>query len=149
MTDANPDPPTASSRPTSAAVMHLILMQPTEILVDQPIAKLTAEGHNGEFCLLPQHVDLVSALVPGILAFELDNGDEKLWAVDEGILVKQGASVRVAVRHGVPGDALETLQRAVQQQFRQLEVREEQARSRLAKLESSFLREFTDLGGTP
>lgn len=129
--------------------MHLILMQPTEILVDQPIAKLTAEGQNGEFCLLPNHVDIVAALVPGILAFALDDGTEHLWAVDEGILVKQGSTVRVAVRHGVPGNSLETLQQAVQQQFRQLEEREEQARSRLAKLESSFLREFIDLGGTP
>lgn len=129
--------------------MHLILMQPTEILVDQPIAKLTAEGHNGEFCLLPNHVDLVAALVPGILAFVLDDGKEHLWAVDEGILVKQGSMVRVTVRHGVPGDSLETLQQAVRQQFQTLEEREEQARSRLAKLESSFLREFIDLGGTP
>lgn len=129
--------------------MHLILMQPTEILVDQPIAKLTAEGHNGEFCLLPNHVDIVAALVPSILAFELEGGEEVLWAVDEGLLVKQGSTVRVAVRHGVPGDSLETLQQAVRQQFQILEEREAQARSRLSKLESSFLREFIDLGGTP
>ena len=129
--------------------MHLILMQPTEILVDQPIAKLTAEGHNGEFCLLPSHVDIVAALVPSILAFELESGEEVLWAVDEGLLVKQGSTVRVAVRHGVPGDSLETLQQAVRQRFQILEEREAQARSRLSKLESSFLREFIDLGGTP
>ena len=130
-------------------MMHLSLMQPTEILVDQPVAKLTAEGENGEFCLLPHHVDIVAALVPSILAFELESGEEVLWAVDEGILVKQGPTVRVAVRHGVPGDSLEALQQAVEEQFRHLEEREQQARSRLSKLESSFLREFIDLGGTP
>lgn len=128
-------------------MMHLQVMQPTEILIDQAVAKITAEGQDGGFCLLPQHVDLVAALVPGILAFELEDGEEVLLAIDDGILVKQGASVRVSVRHAVRGDDLEALQQAVQQQFRHLDEREQQARSTLAHLETSFIRELIDLGG--
>lgn len=128
--------------------MHLQVMQPTEILIDQAIAKITAEGLDGGFCLLPQHGDLVTALVPGILAFELESGEEVLLAIDDGILVKQGASVRVSVRNAVRGDHLEALQQAVQQQFHHLEEREQQARHTLARLETSFIRELIDLGGS-
>lgn len=130
-------------------MIHLQVMGPTEILINQAVAKITAEGQDGGFGLLPQHGDLVVALVPGILAFELETGEEVWLAIDDGILVKQGDCVRVSVRNAVRGDHLETLQQAVEQQFHQLDEREQQARSTLARLETSFIRELIDLGGSP
>lgn len=130
-------------------MMHLHVMQPTEVLVNQPVAKVVAEGREGSFCLLPQHVDLVVALVPGILTFALDTGEEVFLAIDDGILVKQGATVWVSVRNAVRGNHLETLRQKVQQQFHHLDDREQQARQMLARLETSFVRELIDLGGHP
>ncbi|PMB46375.1 F0F1 ATP synthase subunit epsilon [Fischerella thermalis CCMEE 5330] len=129
--------------------MHLKLLLPTEILIDQAVTKVTAEAENGSFCLLPNHIDFVTALVPGILSFESQTGAEFFLAVDEGVLVKQGAIVQVSVRNAVRGENLESLQQQVQQQFRQLDKREQQARSVLARLETSFVREFMELGGKP
>lgn len=130
-------------------MMHLHVMQPTEVLVNQPVAKVVAEGSEGYFCLLPQHVDLVAALVPGILSFELNTGEAVFLAIDDGILVKQGATVWVSVRNAVRGKHLETLRQRVQQQFYHLDEREQQARRMLARLETSFVRELFDLGGHP
>jgi F-type H+-transporting ATPase subunit epsilon len=127
--------------------MHLKLLLPTEILIDQTVTKVTAEAENGSFCLLPNHIDFVAALVPGILSFESETGEEFFLAVDEGILVKQGAVVRVSVRNAVRGENLESLQQQVQQQFRQLDEQEKLARSVLVRLETSFVREFIELGG--
>jgi F-type H+-transporting ATPase subunit epsilon len=129
-------------------MMHLKVMQPTEVLVSQTVTKVTAEGESGSFCLLPQHVDWIAALVPGILSFESESGEEVFLAIDEGILVKQGALVWISVRNVMGGDSLETLQQAVQQQFRDLDEREQRARSILARLETSFVREFMELGGS-
>lgn len=129
-------------------MMHLKLILPTEILLNQTVTKVTAEGSNGSFCLLPQHIDLVANLVPGILSFELETGEEVFLAIDEGILIKQGQQVLVSVRNAVRGDNLETLQQAVQQQFLHLDEREQRARSMLARLETSFVREFMELGGS-
>ncbi len=127
--------------------MHLKLLLPTELLIDQPVLKLTAEGTHGSFCLLPQHVDLVVPLVPGLFAFEAEDHKTVFLAVDAGVLVKQGAAVGVSVRQAVQGPDLDTLQQAVQQQFYQLDEREQRARSMLARLETSFVREFINLGG--
>lgn len=129
-------------------MMNLKLILPTEILVNQTVTKVTAEGSNGSFCLLPQHIDLVANLLPGILSFELETGEEVFLAIDEGILIKQGQQVLVSVRNAVRGDNLETLQQAVQQQFLHLDEREQRARSMLARLETSFVREFMELGGS-
>lgn len=129
-------------------MMHLKVMQPTNVLIDQRVTKVTAEGENGCFCLLPQHVDWIAALVLGILSFESETGEEIFLAIDEGILVKQGTMVWVSVRSAVQGVDLETLQQTVQQQFRQLDEQEQRARSTLARLETSFVREFMELGGS-
>ncbi|WP_421655407.1 F0F1 ATP synthase subunit epsilon [Leptothermofonsia sp. ETS-13] len=128
-------------------MMQLKVMQPTNVLIDERVTKVTAEGDSGSFCLLPQHVDWIAALVPGILSFESETGEEIFLAIDEGILVKQGAMVWVSVRNAVRGVDLETLQQAVQQQFCQLDEQEQRARSTLARLEASFVREFMELGG--
>jgi len=129
-------------------MMHLKVMQPINVLIDERVTKVTAEGEEGSFCLLPQHVDWIAALVPGILSFESETGEEIFLAIDEGILVKQGAMVWVSVRSAVRGVDLETLHQTVQQQFRQLDEQERQARSTLARLETSFVREFMELGGS-
>jgi F-type H+-transporting ATPase subunit epsilon len=128
-------------------MMHLKLLLPTEILLQETVTKITAEGGNGSFCLLPQHVDLVTNLVPGILSFERETEEEVFLAVDEGILLKRGAEVLVSVRNAVCGESLETLQKTVKQQFRTLDEREELARNVLSRLETSFVQDFIKLGG--
>ena len=66
---------------------------PSGVLLEQEAVKLVAEAQNGSFCLLPQHIDFVAALVPGILTLTSAQGEETFLAVDEGILVKHGSQV--------------------------------------------------------
>ena len=68
--------------------MRLKLLLPGEVLVDEETTKIIAEAENGSFCLKPKHVDFIAALVPGLLSFIADDGEEVFLAVDEGILVK-------------------------------------------------------------
>ncbi|HBE49542.1 MAG TPA: F0F1 ATP synthase subunit epsilon, partial [Cyanobacteria bacterium UBA11369] len=49
--------------------MKLKVLLPTKILLEEEVSKITAEAANGSFCLLPRHIDFVTALVPGILIF--------------------------------------------------------------------------------
>ncbi|MEB3226462.1 MAG: F0F1 ATP synthase subunit epsilon [Synechococcus sp.] len=127
--------------------MNLRVMCLTAVLVDEPVRKIVAEGDGGGFCLLPNHVDYVATLPAGIFTFETVAGTERLLAIDEGILVKQGAVVWVSVKNAVRGDDLGDLQRAVRAQFQEFGEQEERARSMLARLESSIVRDFIDLGG--
>jgi F-type H+-transporting ATPase subunit epsilon len=126
--------------------MKLKVVLPTGTLIEQEVTKITAEAENGSFCLLPHHIDFVSALVPGLLSFENERGEEEFLAIDEGVLVKCGAEVRVSSRNAVRGAALGELKRAVEQQFRVLDERENQARSVLAKLEADLVSRFVRLG---
>jgi len=125
--------------------MHLTVLLPTQVLVDEDAAKVIAEAENGHFCLLPRHVDYVAALVPGILMFLDHEGREQWLAVDEGVLVKCGNEVLVSAVNAVRGEALAGLRDTVASRFRQFDEEQRSARSALARLEAGALRRFIDI----
>ncbi len=127
--------------------MNLKVLLPSEVLLNQPVSKVIAEGENGFFCLLPRHVDFTAALTPGLLSYTPDGQTkEEYLAVDEGILVKCGEQVLVSTRNAVHGSDLETLRQMVEEQFHQIDERERMTRSTMAKLEADFVRRFLELG---
>lgn len=125
--------------------MHLRLMLPTEVLIDEQVIKIIAEAENGSFCLLPRHADFVSGLVPGVLYISKENGAEVFAALDHGILVKCGDEVLVSTVNAVRGDDLEKLKSTVAEQFLTLSDHERIARSALARLEAGTIRRFIEL----
>jgi F-type H+-transporting ATPase subunit epsilon len=122
--------------------LQLKVFVPTETLVDEPVTKVIAEAENGSFCLLPRHVDFVAALVPGILIFTTQAGEECFLAVDVGTLVKAGDEVRISTLNAVYGADLERLKQTVEESFQTLDEHEREARSALARLEAGTLRRF-------
>jgi F-type H+-transporting ATPase subunit epsilon len=126
-------------------MMRLLVLLPTEVLVDEPVAKVVAEAENGCFGMLPRHVDFAAALVPGLLAFTDARGGERLVAIDEGILVKCGPDVRVSTRNAVSGDSAAQLRETMRSRFRALDDEAQGARSALARLEAGALRRFLEL----
>ncbi|QDT31979.1 MULTISPECIES: F0F1 ATP synthase subunit epsilon [Thalassoglobus] len=125
--------------------MILKVLLPTSILLDETVTKVVAEGQNGLFCLLPKHVDFVSALVPGILTFQTEDQVEQYLAVGEGILVKTDSIIRVSTRHAVRGTDLGQLRQKVKYEFESLDDRERAARTAIAQLEVDFARRFLQL----
>jgi F-type H+-transporting ATPase subunit epsilon len=125
--------------------MRLQILLPSEVLVDKAVVKIIAEAENGEFCLLPRHIDFVAALVPGVLCFCTRDGEEEFAAIDQGILVKCAQEVTVSTLNGVLGTELEQLQQLVEERFLELDEHERKVRSALARLEAGTLRGFWDL----
>jgi F-type H+-transporting ATPase subunit epsilon len=103
---------------------------------------MVAETPHGSFGLLPQRLDCVAAIVPGILIYETEAEGEIFLAVDEGVMVKTGSEVRVSVRRALGGTNLDHLREAVEKEFLTLDAHEQSARTVMAKLETGFLRRF-------
>ena len=125
--------------------MRLKVWVPTEVLLDEEVTKVKAEAENGWFCILPRHIDFVTALVPGILSFEGPGRPTQYLAIDHGILVKCGPEVSVSTRHAVRGTDLATLQETVAEQFRVLREKEQTARLFEAKLEAELVRQLVQV----
>src|SRR5665811_1549868 len=124
--------------------MRLKVVLPMKIFIDREVNKVIAEAGNGHFCILPKDIDVIAALVPGILSFEYD-GEEEFLAIDEGILVKCSSDVRVSTRRAVRSKDLGELKQTLEEEFRILDEREKKTRTILAKLELDFARRFLKL----
>ncbi len=125
--------------------MKLKVLLPTQILLEETVSKVTAEAENGSFCLLPRHIDFVTALVPGLLFFVTTKGQERFLAVDRGILVKCGLEVLVSTQNAVQSDDLGMLHQTVEKQFLVLDEREKLTRAAVAKLEVNLIRRFVEV----
>lgn len=125
--------------------MRLEIVTPIRKALDTPIVRLTAEAPNGAFGLLPRHVDFVTQLVTGILAYTPQDGSERFAALNGGTLVKCGDTVTVSTRNAILGDDLHALQQQVRDEFHQITEHEREARAALARLEAGMVRNFMEL----
>lgn len=125
--------------------MHLSVVRAAGLLVNMHALKIIAQALDGSFALLPRHADFVAPLVPGVLLTMDADGRETIIGTDEGVLVKTGYNVRVAVRRAVIGDDLSSLRRHVDLEFRTADERDLSARRALANLEVGIVRRFVEL----
>lgn len=125
-------------------MMTLKIILPAKVLLEKSITSVVAESQNGSFGLLPRHIDMVTALVPSILAFRTEDG-EHFAAIDEGILVKCGDLVTVSVRDAVYSYDLGSLEQTVRERYRSNDELNREMRSALARLEAGFMRRFMEL----
>lgn len=130
---------------TMSTDMQVTLHLPTHALFAGRATKLFAVAQNGSFGILPNHIDFVTALVPSVLTLQTPEGEELVFGIDEGLLVKKGHTIDVAVRRGVIGDDLETLRETVRETFVDMDENERMARSALSRLEANMVRSFADL----
>ena len=124
----------------TATRMHLKVLLPFQIFADKTdVLRIVAQTRQGSFGLLPQRLDCVAALVPGILIYETQAQGELCAAVDEGVLVKAGADVLISVRRAHGGTDLDRLRESVEREFLVQGEQEQNLREVMAKLESGFL----------
>ncbi len=127
------------------SLMTLKILLPFQIFTEKTgIARIVAETRAGSYGFLPQRLDCIAPLVPGILIYENEEEGEVYVAVDEGVLVKVGQNVSVSVRNAIGGTDLSQLHEAVEKEFLDLNEREQNVRSVLAKIESGFIRRFAE-----
>lgn len=126
--------------------MRLKVFLPSEKLVDEEVARIRAEAPNGAFCLLPRHIDFVTALTAGLLSYETaESGQEVFLAVDQGVLVKCGDEVRVSSDNAVIGPELGRLRETVEKRFLRVEEQERRALNAMSRIEADFVRRFLEI----
>lgn len=86
-------------------LMTLKVLLPFEVFADEKdVSSIVVETAQGSYGLLPQRLDCVAALAPGILSFKVDGQDEQFFALDAGVVVKTGKVVLISVRRALRGN---------------------------------------------
>ena len=118
--------------------MHLKILLPFRVFEDiQNVKRIVMETSEGAFGILPQRLDCVAALVPGIFTYETER--EHYIAIDEGVMIKAGEEVLLSVRNAISGASLSELHASVEKEFTHLDESERDMRASMAKMESSFI----------
>lgn len=126
--------------------MNLKILLPSSIFAEKAgVSRIVAETREGSFGLLPHRLDCTAALAPGLLIYENEAEGEVFVAVDEGVLIKVGLNVLVSVRNALAGTDLGLLREAVEREFLNLDERELNVRSVMAKMETGFIRRLAGL----
>lgn len=126
--------------------MSLKVLLPFRVFLDiQQVRRIVLETSAGSYGLLPRRLDCAAALVPGIFTYETADGRLHYLAVDEGVLLKAGPAVSVAVRNAIGGADLGQLRASVERDFRRHDAEEQQARQVLKRIETNFLTQLETL----
>jgi F-type H+-transporting ATPase subunit epsilon len=127
-------------------LMCLKILLPFRVFLEREgVSRIVAETPSGSFGILPRRLDCTATVVPGIFLYESRDEGERFVAIDEGVLVKTGFDVTLAVRNAIGSAGLGELQQTVEREFLKLDETEKAVRSALAKLESSFVRRFMEI----
>ncbi|EOR96670.1 ATP synthase epsilon chain [Arcticibacter svalbardensis MN12-7] len=118
--------------------MDIKILLPYKVFAEiKNVSSVVAETSEGSFGFLPQRLDCIVVLVPGILAYKTDK--VHYIAVDEGLLVKAGDQIMVSVRNAVGGVELGKLADTIQNEFKNISADQEKVRYMASSLETGFL----------
>jgi len=121
-------------------LMNLKILLPFRIFAEvKNVRRIVLETSEGSYGLLPQRLDCVAALVPGIFTYKTESDGVHYLAVDEGVLVKEGFQILISVRNAIGGADLGKLRESVEKEFIELNEQEKNVRSVMAKMESGFI----------
>jgi F-type H+-transporting ATPase subunit epsilon len=123
--------------------MNLKILLPYRIFAQKnDVSRIVAETGAGSLGLLPQRLDCVAALLPGILTYTTPQDGTIYVAVDEGVLVKSGAEVLVSVRRAVGGTDLRELHDSIKREFLVIDAQAREIRAAVAKMEAALVGRF-------
>lgn len=150
MTDGNEEPggaprETPGRGPPQAGTMRLIVLTPTAQIFDAPVRRIIAPAVDGQFGMLPRHIDFTAPLAVGILTLVDEEGRERFAAIDRGVLLKVEGLVRIAARRAVVGPDLGQLRRTVEEEFLAIDEHEREVRNAAARLEAGMVRRFVQI----
>lgn len=123
--------------------MRIKLILPYKTILDKKVEKITAPGSNGDFQILPKHIDGTWSLKAGILT--LTDKVDFYYAINQGLAVKQGSIVYISTFQAIAGESLEELSGTVEKSLKILDERERKAREVLIKLETDTIKRFMEL----
>jgi ATP synthase F1 epsilon subunit len=84
-----------------SGAFRLTVVTPAGGVFDDDVAAVTARSEVGEFCMLPEHCRLLTALEPGRLVVARKDGAAETFVIDEGFLEGGGDHANVIVQRCV------------------------------------------------
>src|SRR5215469_416682 len=124
--------------------LHLEIVTPETTVFSEPVEMVTLPGVEGQMSIFPQHVRLITQLVPGELVVRKQGRDEFL-AVGEGLVEISNEHLSIVTNMAV---TLESIDEAAAEEARQraaARLKEKLSAEEIASVNASLARSLAQL----
>src|SRR5262245_5475642 len=127
-----------------AETLRLEIVTPQEIAFSEDVGMVTLPTIEGEIGVYPQHVRLITQIVPGEIVVTTGN-DNRSFAVGEGLVEITGKSVAIVTDMATPVDKID--EAAVEEARKRAEarLREKLSDEEVASVNASLVRALAQL----
>jgi F-type H+-transporting ATPase subunit epsilon len=122
--------------------LELEILAPDQVILQARAIAVQAADASGRFGLRPGHEDFLTVLVPCLVRYRLENGEERFAAVDGGVLRLEGDRVSIVTRDAVVSERLDTVAVAASAMLDARKKKEQTARSGFTELETTLVGEL-------
>ncbi len=124
--------------------LRLEVVTPDGIIYSEDVEMVTLPGVGGEMGVLPQHVELMTQLVPGEMIVRRD-GRDGFVAVGEGLVEVTGKSVAILTDMAIPAEKIDEAMVEEARQRAETRLREKVSAEEIASLNASIARSLAQL----
>ena len=124
--------------------LRLEIVTPEAIVFSEDVEMVTLPSAEGELGILPQHVALMTQLVPGEMIVRRRGHDEFL-AVGEGLVEVTGKRVAILTDMAIAADKIDEAKAEEARQRAEARLREKVSAEEIASLNASIARSLAQL----
>lgn len=77
-------------------ILNLRIYTPEKLAIDEVIKKISLNGREGSYTILPNHIDYLSSFGNSMVNFIKDDGEKIYLRLNQGILVKCGREIQIS-----------------------------------------------------
>lgn len=77
-------------------ILNLRIYTPDKLFPEEVITKLSINGKEGNYTILPNHVDYLSSFNNSNVSFEKQNKEKSYLWLNQGVLVKCGREIQIS-----------------------------------------------------
>jgi len=127
-----------------ANTLKLEIVTPAAKVYSEDVESVTLDGHEGQMTVLPDHVRLMTRLVPGEMIVRKDGRDQFL-AVGEGLVTVTGSRVAILTDMAIAADSIDEAKAEEARQRAAARLREKLSAEEVASVNASLARSLAQL----
>lgn len=127
-----------------ALTLKLEIATPEGTVYSEDVELVTLPAVEGQMGVYPQHIRLMTKLVPGELSIR-KNGQDEFLAVGEGLVDVTGDRVSIVTDMAVPADKIDEAKAEQERQRADAQLRAQLSAQDLATVNASFARSLAQL----
>jgi F-type H+-transporting ATPase subunit epsilon len=127
-----------------AETLRLEIVTPEAIVYSEDVEMVTLPCIDGELGILPQHIGLMTRLIPGEIAAHRQGHDE-LLAVGEGLVEVTGNRVAILTDMAIPADKIDEAKVEEARRRAEARLKEKISDEEVASVNASLVRSLAQL----